>query len=135
MTAGYCTREQLGLFILDLPSGKSVNETTFWSARVQLPANKTTPTAALSSALGSLWNNPAGNPTPPSSPFDSPFRRRAAASSDHAGVTQVNANHILSYSEPIHYPVPKTGFYCVGKKYFASQFWVAVKPVSQPRFP
>ena len=115
MTAGYCTREQLGLFIIDLPSGKSVNETTFWSARVQLPANKTAPIVALSSALGSLWNNPAGNPTPPSSPFDSPFRRRAAASFDHAGVTQVNANHILSYSEPIHYPVPKTGFYCVGK--------------------
>ncbi|KIM47770.1 hypothetical protein M413DRAFT_209068 [Hebeloma cylindrosporum] len=113
VTAGYCTREQLGLFIIDLPSGKSVNETTFWSARVQLPANKTTPTATLSTALGSLWDNPAGNPTPPSSPYDSPFRRRSAASFDDAGVTQVPANHVLSYSEPIHYPVPKSGFYCV----------------------
>ncbi|KAG5654686.1 hypothetical protein H0H81_007442 [Sphagnurus paluster] len=60
VTEGTCTREQLGEFILDLPSGKLVNETSFWSARLELPSNRTSNTAS-----NGFWNNPAGNPTPP----------------------------------------------------------------------
>ncbi|TRM65879.1 lung seven transmembrane receptor-domain-containing protein [Schizophyllum amplum] len=34
--AGFCTTDQLGQFILDLPDGMDVSDTSFWSARVQL---------------------------------------------------------------------------------------------------
>uniref|UniRef100_A0A8H7Y739 Uncharacterized protein n=1 Tax=Psilocybe cubensis TaxID=181762 RepID=A0A8H7Y739_PSICU len=71
VSAGYCTRAQLGRFILDLPVGKSINDTSFWSARVQLPANKTT----SPKASNGFWDNPEGNPTPPISPYASPWRR------------------------------------------------------------
>ncbi|ETW87041.1 hypothetical protein HETIRDRAFT_468833 [Heterobasidion irregulare TC 32-1] len=32
---GFCSQSQLGRFILDLPEGRSINDTSFWSARRQ----------------------------------------------------------------------------------------------------
>ncbi|KAF8973663.1 lung seven transmembrane receptor-domain-containing protein [Flammula alnicola] len=112
VNSGYCTADQLGRFILDLPASKSVNTTSFWSARVELPANKTAPT---SSSSAGLWNNPAGNPTPPNSSNTSPWRRSANIYTDRIArqVTEVSSTGVLVYNEPIHYPVKKTGFYCV----------------------
>ncbi|KAF8167666.1 lung seven transmembrane receptor-domain-containing protein [Crassisporium funariophilum] len=111
VAGGYCTRDQLGRFILDLPAGKTINDTSFWSARIELPANRTaSPTSALSAS--GLWDNPEGNPTPPASPYDSPWRRLLVGTSDQLK-RQTNNSQIISYSEPIHYPVTKTGFYCV----------------------
>ena len=81
LSAGYCGQDQLGQFILDLPKGKNVSETTFWSARVEL-----SPGAGIRDlAPPRRW--------PP---------------------TVVGPDHILKYTAPIHYPVHKTGFYCVG---------------------
>ncbi|KAG5644624.1 hypothetical protein DXG03_008102 [Asterophora parasitica] len=76
---GTCTKEQLGQFILDLPSGKLVNETSFWSVKLQLPSNKPSTNGTVAEANG-FWNNPAGNPTPPASNYTSPWRRRTAPS-------------------------------------------------------
>jgi hypothetical protein len=105
---GYCTREQLGHFILDLPTGKSANETSFWSALLQLPATQSSTVRSLGYPLG-VWDNPAGvNPHSPISQYDSPGRRETQYLSRQA-------SDILHYKGPIHYPVTKTGFYCVGK--------------------
>lgn len=111
VSSGYCTLDQQGRFILDLPSGKSVNTTSFWSARVELPAKKTT---LRSPSPAGLWNNPAGNPTPPSSSNTSPWRRRSDVHTMEP-VTEVDSSGVLEYSQAIHYPVTKAGFYCVGK--------------------
>ncbi|CAA7265932.1 unnamed protein product [Cyclocybe aegerita] len=114
VTGGYCTREQLGLFILDLPAGKTVNETSIWSARVELPANKTSSVGGEASSNG-FWDNPAGNPTPPADPYASPWRRDAFSlpSLSARQATPISSSGTLEYTGPIHYPVPKTGFYCV----------------------
>lgn len=88
MIGGYCTQEQLGQFILNLPNGTSLNDTSFWSARVELPGNNTVP------------------------PADSPGRR---TSKHLRQATAANPSQVLTYTEPIHYPVAKTGYYCIGK--------------------
>ncbi|KAJ3530094.1 hypothetical protein NMY22_g8718 [Coprinellus aureogranulatus] len=116
--AGYCAADQLGRFILDLPSGKSIDDTSFWSQRVQLPANKTT-LKPTSISVAEFWNNPAGNPTPPPSNYSSPWRREMLLSSrstlDHARQKEEEdvSSGVYEYSGPIHYPVTKDGFYCV----------------------
>ncbi|KAI0275030.1 lung seven transmembrane receptor-domain-containing protein [Gloeopeniophorella convolvens] len=55
---GFCTSSDLGRFILDLPDGKAIENTHSGNA-----------------STDGFWNNPAGNPTPPPSEFDTPFRR------------------------------------------------------------
>ena len=79
----------MGQFIFDLPQGKSWNETSFWSARVELTGNKT----------------------------DGNFHRREPGISKNLQrqATAANFSQIITYTKPIHYPVAKTGFYCVGK--------------------
>ncbi|KIM88622.1 hypothetical protein PILCRDRAFT_2830 [Piloderma croceum F 1598] len=59
---GFCSQVELGRFILDLPEGKSVNETSFWSARVAFPAEGNTVTSTGSQRDG------GGNPFPPPPP-------------------------------------------------------------------
>jgi len=113
LNAGYCTADQLGHFILNLPSGKSINDTSFWSERVQLPANKTTLTPT-SISVAEFWNNPSGNPTPPPSDYTSPWRREEASENSAVTSRQTADSHLYEYNGPIHYPVTKTGFYCVG---------------------
>ncbi|GLB35917.1 putative lung seven transmembrane receptor [Lyophyllum shimeji] len=113
VTEGTCTKDQLGRFILDLPSGKPVNETSFWSARVELPSKTSTNDASGSG----FWDNPAGNPTPPPSDYTSPWRRRPAFSySPSVYPRQTNSSGpdgLYAYTEPIVYPVRRTGYYCV----------------------
>jgi hypothetical protein len=110
---GFCTRDQLGCFIFDLPQGKSVNDTSFWSARLQLPASN-------ASASG-FWNNPAGNPTPSPSNYTSPWRHRRTGtllprlSSVPRQLNNSGPSELYHYTAPIQYPVRKTGYYCVGK--------------------
>ncbi|KAJ6503337.1 lung seven transmembrane receptor-domain-containing protein [Mycena vitilis] len=113
MAGGFCTQAELGQFIIDLPLGKSLNSTSFWTARVELPANQTTQTGAAGGASGSsLWDNPAGNPTPPDSNYTSPFKRDSTPRGvqDNLNTSPIG---LYSYSEPIHYLVRKTGYYCV----------------------
>ena len=113
VTQGFCTTDQLGHFILDLPQGKSVNDTSFWSARLQLPANNSLPTSRF-------WDNPAGNPTPPSSDYTSAWRRRLIGilprvASVPRQSNNSGSNELYQYTAPIQYPVRKTGYYCVGE--------------------
>lgn len=65
-----------------------------------------------------IWDNPEGNPTPPSSEYDTPGRRhlslRQEATILSRQVNNPSPGGIFQYSEPIHYIVKKTGYYCVG---------------------
>ncbi|TFK36947.1 lung seven transmembrane receptor-domain-containing protein [Crucibulum laeve] len=114
VTAGFCSREDLGRFILDLPQGRSINDTSFWSARVELPANKTTRTPEADLSTSGFWNNPAGNPTPPTNNYTSPWRRSESPGIiSRRDTINPSPSGILSYTEPIQYLVRKTGYYCV----------------------
>lgn len=114
VSGGFCTIEQLGRFILDLPQDKPINATSFWSARVELPSNQSS-----SSRQSDFWDNPDGNPTPPSSKSDTPWRRHVLSRQDLTISSRQTKNPspggIFQYSEPIHYVVSKTGYYCVGQ--------------------
>ncbi len=103
MLSGFCDSSELGRFILDLPSGKSSDDTSFWSARVQLPSSTEEPTRS-----SGLWDNPDGNPTPPPDPsgYTSPWKR---------GKYNPSPNATYVYDGPIQYTVKKTGYYCVGE--------------------
>jgi hypothetical protein len=108
----------MGKFIIDLPSGKSLNSTSFWTARVELPANRTSRSGPVGEASSSgFWNNPEGNPTPPSSNYSSPFRRSFTSRAVQDNLNP-SPDGLYSYSDPIHYLVRKTGYYCVGESPF-----------------
>lgn len=120
---GFCSQSQLGRFILDLPEGRSINDTSFWSARVAFPAagssSTTTSEAAPSSDVTGkgFWNNPAGNPEPPdeNSEYSSPWRRDVArVTKRQDGSINPSPSGIHWYREPIQYLVRNTGYYCVG---------------------
>lgn len=90
LVQGDCTQENLGHFILDLPLGKTINDTSFWSARILLSDSASTSSMSIKSFEPVQQRfAPRGNPNP--SPDD-----------------------ILTYSQAIHYHVTKTGYYCVG---------------------
>lgn len=121
---GFCSQSQLGRFILDLPESTSINDTSFWSARVAFPTaggssdtssetdvNEDTTTSSESS--GSLWDNPEGNPVVPEGEGDVAWRRSLVAPSRRDTINPSPAS-ILTYQEPIQYLVRKTGYYCVG---------------------
>ena len=106
--SGLCDQSQLGRFIINLPSGKSINDTSFWSARVGFAqGGNTTEQEGSEVAVSGFWNNPAGNPTPPdaNSEYTSPWRR------DNLNPSP---SDVLWYKEPIQYLVRETGYYCVG---------------------
>ncbi|KAI0375165.1 hypothetical protein BV20DRAFT_985525 [Pilatotrama ljubarskyi] len=114
MNGGFCESSQLGRFIIDLPTGMSINDTTFWSARVGLSTDGNTPSDGSSDvSVSGFWDNPAGNPTPPDadSNYTSPWRRDAALQARQA--LNPSPSGILWYKDPIQYLVRKTGYYCV----------------------
>ncbi|KAI0267235.1 lung seven transmembrane receptor-domain-containing protein [Russula aff. rugulosa BPL654] len=59
---GFCDSSGLGRFILDLPTGKSIENTTFWSARVAFPESERGSSRDLQTRQAGA--NP--NPSPPS---------------------------------------------------------------------
>ncbi|KAF7793387.1 hypothetical protein EIP86_004499 [Pleurotus ostreatoroseus] len=110
---GYCDNSQLGRFIIDLPEGKLINETSFWSARVGfLSGDQGSSPSDSEVSAGSFWDNPEGNPTPPdaNSEYTSPWRREYARADDALNSSPTG---ILWYKESIQYLVRKTGYYCV----------------------
>ncbi|KAH7334498.1 lung seven transmembrane receptor-domain-containing protein [Rhizoctonia solani] len=113
--AKLCPESQLGKFILNL-KGASLEEISIWSASVGFgnstgSGNSTMSGNSTVNASG-FWDNPAGNPTPPSSEWDSPWRRGLALSPRHVNNTVV-PNGVLWYKEPILYQVDKKGYYCI----------------------
>lgn len=125
MRKGFCDNSQLGRFILDLPAGKLINDTSFWLARVAFSANAAAangdvelpPSDASSSGF---WNNPEGNPTPPdaNSEYTSPWKRRGLSIKHTARQDSEPLNpspsEVTHYTAPLQYKVRKTGYYCVG---------------------
>jgi hypothetical protein len=114
---GFCDSSDLGRFILDLPSGKSIQNTTFWSARVAFPRSEGT---SGNTTSPDLEDDPAETPTPPPSE-DAPSSRRDLQTRQ-SGQSGVNPNPspsgLLVYNEPIQYLVRKTGYYCIGMSVF-----------------
>ncbi|THH33161.1 hypothetical protein EUX98_g1064 [Antrodiella citrinella] len=117
--SGFCDRSQVGRFIVDLPEGVSMNQTTFWSARVEFPSASTGVGESLSAS--GFWDNPAGNPHPPdeNNTYTSPFKRTlprdsvvSLASRQDSGLNP-SPSGILQYTAPIQYQVRKTGYYCI----------------------
>jgi len=111
LSGGFCTNAEMGKFIIDLPMGKYLNSTSFWTARVELPANRTERSDTASGASGgSFWNNPEGNPTPPPGNNTTPWRRSLSPRADNPNSSP---DGLYVYSQPIQYLVRKTGYYCV----------------------
>ncbi|EIM92270.1 uncharacterized protein STEHIDRAFT_46983 [Stereum hirsutum FP-91666 SS1] len=120
---GFCSQSQLGRFILDLPESTSINDTSFWSARVAFPTaggssdtsletDVSEDTTTSSESSGSLWDNPEGNPVVPEGEGDVAWRRSLVAPSKRDTINP-SPTSILTYQEPIQYLVRKTGYYCV----------------------
>ncbi|KAK1220015.1 hypothetical protein PQX77_017222 [Marasmius sp. AFHP31] len=121
VAGGFCTEEQQGRFILDLPAGKKIEETSFWSARVELPATHTSRNDDGGEiSTSSFWNNPEGNPTPPTSEYDSPWKRNPSPEG------------LYNYTEPIQYLVRKTGYYCVAMVPFTVVKTIAPRQAEGP---
>jgi hypothetical protein len=92
-----------------------MSNTTFWSARVAFPSTTSTVTGSLAedsvadgASKNGFWDNPEGNPKPPVSPYDTPFRRADPPPNP-------SPSGLLEYDQPIQYIVRKTGYYCVGE--------------------
>ena len=145
MIGGSCSYDDLGSFIISLPSGKSLNDTSIWSKRVILSGQPSTivdlhdtssKVAANggSAAHGGSGIDPNGNPMPPFEDPASSWKRAptpvAQENKNNAGdetdtmyhtmadapptPTSTSASkNTLQYAEPVTYPVPKTGYYCV----------------------
>lgn len=69
----------------------------------------------------SLWDNPDGQPTPVADPdldgYTTPWRtlsKERRKRDDTMQTTPTNGG-TLQYTQPIHYHVSKTGYYCVGE--------------------
>ena len=120
LRGGFCETSQLGRFILDLPKGMSINETSFWSARVAFGAGNATIPPTDEVATSGFWDNPAGNPHPPDedSEWSSPWKRHDGsaqlAKRQYKPMLNPSPAGMLIYKEPIQYLVRKTGYYCVG---------------------
>ena len=93
----------------------SINQTSFWAARVGFRAGDDAPSDGRAPneivSTGGLWDS-GDNPTPPPDENDSPWRR---ADPDPLNPSP---SSILWYQEPIHYNVRKTGYYCIGTPLF-----------------
>ena len=151
MTAGWCSHAELGSFIIDLPSGKSLNDTSIWSKRVIFSGHPSSnvdlhdaPSRAAakggSPANAGSGDDPDSDPTATTTDLAAPWKRRPASvaktNEDATGnkmdiiykkagasnppsflasflASSPATKHILNYAEPITYPVPKTGYYCV----------------------
>jgi hypothetical protein len=125
---GFCDSSDLGRFILDLPDGTSIENTTFWSARVAFPGSEGGSGNATSQ---DLEDNPAGNPTSPPDEDTSPFRRDLQTRQANLNPNP-SPSGLLVYHEPIQYLVRKTGYYCVGMLSLSVNkvFWLTTVRVS-----
>ncbi|KAF7784069.1 hypothetical protein Agabi119p4_234 [Agaricus bisporus var. burnettii] len=109
LARGDCTRDQLGRFILDLPQGKPINDTSFWSARVLLSSGAGDPVSTLTTR-GINVESLDHERRLPISRIEAPWRRDAHVSRENPNPSP---GGILSYQAPIHYLVQRTGYYCV----------------------
>jgi hypothetical protein len=107
---GFCDASGLGRFILDLPTEKSIENTTFWSARVAFPGSER---GSGNAAGQGRWINLGGSPPSSRDERTSAFRRDLQTRQAGANPNP-SPPGLLEYHEPIQYLVRKTGYYCVG---------------------
>ncbi|KAL9716500.1 hypothetical protein Ac2012v2_000948 [Leucoagaricus gongylophorus] len=112
LVRGDCTQEDLGNFILDLPQGKTINDTSFWSARVLL--------SSVSAPASSLSTKSSG-------PVQQRFTPRENSNP--------SPDDILAYSKAIHYHVTKTGYYCIAILPISSRSTMSRAPTDVPFHP
>ncbi|KAM5533936.1 hypothetical protein V8D89_012361 [Ganoderma adspersum] len=113
--AGFCDVTQEGRFITNLPKGKPINDTSFWTARVSF-SQTNSPESGSEVSVGGFWDNPAGNPkvSEEDSNYTSPWRRDTDLQARQSGASlNPSPTSILVYNGPIQYLVRKTGYYCV----------------------
>jgi hypothetical protein len=137
MIGGSCSQQDLGSFIIDLPSGKSVNDTSIWSKRVIFSGSPSTnvdlhdsPSKYATREDSPTKRGFGSRPNGRLSPADIDFARlrkrtptafaqgdEGAAAHNHPSTSTPTSSlavqNILNYAEPIIYQVPKTGYYCV----------------------
>lgn len=103
LRGGFCDTSNLGKFIIDLPEGKSLNETSFWTAR-----------------LGFRTNNNTNSEEKSTSPSNDTL------SSGELTIRQDSQSgaDILWYDQSIRYSVSKTGYYCVGTTFITSEIYL-----------
>ncbi|KAG8219491.1 lung seven transmembrane receptor-domain-containing protein [Butyriboletus roseoflavus] len=115
--SGLCSYEDIGKFILNTedPNDQTlITQTSFWTASVAL-----SPTSVTESTPPSLWDDPQGNPTPPSEDNTSPWLARDVApvmghvSRRDNDPLNPSPSGTLYYTSPIQYQVRKTGYYCI----------------------
>jgi hypothetical protein len=101
---GFCSPDDLGRFIFDFPKGTSINNTSFWSAVVDLTPR---PPVVHRPVVGPMARSLSEEVTPL-------FRHRRV---EHDMSTTLNPSPsgVLRYQQPIQYHVRKTGYYCVGQ--------------------
>ncbi|KAF8560018.1 protein PTM1 [Imleria badia] len=123
--SGLCSSENIGKFIFapeDPNDHTLVTQTSFWTASVALNQS-----GIAESIPPSFWDDPQGNPTPPSADNTSPWLPRTAApvvSRDDDPLNPIPSG-ILAYTSPIQYQVRKAGYYCAGKLVFSITTTVA----------
>lgn len=129
--SGLCSSENIGKFIFgteDPNDHTLITQTSFWTASVAL-------NEAGVAENSPFWDDPQGNPTPPSDDNMSPwFSRGVAPIVAHAtrDVDPLNPSPsgTLVYTSPIQYQVRKTGYYCVGKLVLCNLMTVVLYPFS-----
>ncbi|KAG8980839.1 hypothetical protein FRB90_007448, partial [Tulasnella sp. 427] len=122
--ASLCTAGSLGQFIFTFPQNKSIADTSIWTSIVTFPGTTAVSgdSNSSNSTVKALWDAPGGNPkVDGDDPYASPWsmtRRvgnvnRAHVEPDTMPTTPMTGKPI-QYSQPIHYHLTKTGYYCIG---------------------
>jgi hypothetical protein len=116
VAGGFCSADNLGRFILDFPPGKSINDTSFWSASVGFHS------ANATNSPSSSRNNRADYSAVTIDENTLKFRPRSvkrysrylqARQQSTGSPLNVSPSGIYWYEQPIQYNVRKTGYYCV----------------------
>ncbi|KAH0838008.1 lung seven transmembrane receptor-domain-containing protein [Lanmaoa asiatica] len=130
--SGLCSYENIGKFIFGTedPSDHTlITQTSFWTASVSL-----SPTGVAESSSPSFWEDPQGNPTPPSEDNTSPWLQRGVApvvvhvTPRDNDPLNPSPSGTLAYTSPIQYQVRNTGYYCVGKLISSNVMIVVLYP-------
>ncbi|KAF9513850.1 hypothetical protein BS47DRAFT_1382191 [Hydnum rufescens UP504] len=104
LRAQLCDISMLGKFIVELPGGKTLNETSIWSDSIGFQVNSTIGSTSSRPGDGPAGGNPNGPINSTTNLALSPSYPRQSLPSDPGVI----------YNGPIHYVVPKKGYYCVG---------------------
>lgn len=112
---GFCRAADLGHFILDLPQGKTQDQTSIWSASIAFhpPKSKSMrerdaqPQAQAQSSAAASTTTAAATPAQTQAPDPAAPQQTQIMAGGDAGRT-------MYYAGPIEYAVRKTGYYCVG---------------------